>query len=88
MGDAGSVGILDRLLAAGADVAALTNDQWTPLHEAALNGHAAAVERLLRANAQVARRSLHACDKMRSQIPHADSVMCPYCGTAPTWQNS
>ena len=54
MGEAGSVGILDRLLDAGADVDALTNDLWTPLHEAALNGHVAAVERLLSANAQVA----------------------------------
>ena len=61
MGEAGSVGVLDRLLAAGADVDALTNDHWTPLHEAALNGHVAAVERLLCANAQVACCSIHGC---------------------------
>ena len=65
-GEAGTVGILDRLLAAGADVDALTNDHWTPLHEAALNGHVAAVERLLSANAQVARHSLHDCRMLRT----------------------
>lgn len=45
--------MVDRLLAAGADVDALTNDHWTPLHEAALNGHVETVNRLLKAGAQV-----------------------------------
>ena len=45
--------MVDRLLAAGADVDALTNDHWTPLHEAALNDHVEAVNRLLKAGAQV-----------------------------------
>jgi len=50
---AGSIAMVDMLLSAGADVDALTNDHWTPLHESALNGHVVAVERLLRAGAQV-----------------------------------
>jgi ankyrin repeat protein len=44
--------MVDALLAAGAEVDATTNDSWTPLHEAALNGQAPVLARLLEAGAQ------------------------------------
>lgn len=49
---AGLEGIVKQLLAAGAQVDAVTNDSWTALHEASLNGHTGVVRILLGAGAQ------------------------------------
>lgn len=57
----GSEAIVGHLLAAGADVNAVTNDSWTALHEASLNGHTAVVARLLQAGAQVSSVTCSCC---------------------------
>lgn len=49
---AGLESIVKQLLAAGAEVDAVTNDSWTALHESSLNGHTGVVRILLGAGAQ------------------------------------
>lgn len=50
---AGQLGMLAALLKRGCQVNAPTNDGWTGLHEAAANGHALIVDKLLASGAQV-----------------------------------
>ena len=50
---AGQLGMLAALLKRGCQVNAPTNDGWTALHEAAANGHALIVDKLLASAAQV-----------------------------------
>ena len=50
----GQIGAVKLLLAAGADVNAMTRSEWTALYVAALNGHAEIVEILLSQGADVA----------------------------------
>jgi len=50
----GQIGAVKLLLAAGADVNAMTRSEWTALYVAALNGHADIVEILLSQGADVA----------------------------------
>ncbi|KAK9831130.1 hypothetical protein WJX74_004458 [Apatococcus lobatus] len=49
----GAGGILDLLIAKGANVNITSHDGWTPLHEAATNGHVSAVKALIKAGVQV-----------------------------------
>ena len=49
---AGQLGMLAALLKRGCQVNAPTNDGWTALHEAAANGHALIVDKLLASGAQ------------------------------------
>lgn len=53
MWGAGQLGMLAALLKRGCQVNAPTNDGWTALHEAAANGHALIVDKLLASGAQV-----------------------------------
>lgn len=50
---AGQLGMLAALLNRGSLVNGPTNDGWTALHEAAANGHALIVDKLLATGAQV-----------------------------------
>lgn len=52
MWGAGQLGMLAALLKRGCQVNAPTNDGWTALHEAAANGHALIVDKLLASGAQ------------------------------------
>jgi ankyrin repeat protein len=50
----GQIGVVEHLLAMGADAAAERNDGWTALHLAALNGHAEVARLLIAHGANVA----------------------------------
>lgn len=55
----GAGGILDLLIAKGANVNLTSHDGWTPLHEAATNGHVSAVKALIKAGVQVCICQIH-----------------------------
>ena len=71
---AGQLGMLAALLKRGCQVNAPTNDGWTALHEAAANGHALIVDKLLASGAQA---STHHCSlRVTCQCQAAHAMPC------------
>lgn len=86
---AGQLGMLAALLKRGCQVNAPTNDGWTALHEAAANGHALIVDKLLASAAQVSHPvclPLHGLPLVNAVLASCDFTSCvhPYVCLAKT----
>ena len=68
----GSMPIIDKLIAAGADVDAADDDGATPLRLAAFNGHVEVVAQLLEAGADVIKVEPPEGDSLRWRNSHRD----------------
>jgi len=87
--------MVKQLIASGADVNAVTNDSWTALHEASLNGHTAVVKHLIEFGAQVCWNIQSACisgvpltnaSLAQQSLPFASVCSVQRCGISVTHQ--